>query len=158
MDEQIKQGLIYTMRLLAIARKSEKQIREKLKQKGYSAESSESVIQELKVKKILDDVGVAKEKVYWAIHGNPMGKRRVQFELQKKGIGKQVIAEALEGFNPEDERKAALDLAKTRAEKLTALAPIQRKKRLYDYLIRRGFGYDICGDVAAALAQNIENS
>ena len=158
MDDQAKQGLIYAMRLLSISKKSEKRIREKLKEKGYSQNSIEEVTGELKTKGILDDLKFAKEKVYWAHHGNPVGKRRLKFELKKHGVKDSQITEALEDIDPASERDTAFSLAKTQAEKLKALSPIQRKKRLYDFLARRGFDYEICREIVTSLDKRIENN
>ena len=145
------------MRLLAISRKSETQLREKLEEKGYLASAIAEVISELKKNGILDDLKFAKERVYWAAHGNPIGKRRVQFELRKRGIAKNTIAEALEDFSVTAERDRALALAKAQAEKLKAVTPFKKRKRLYDFLMRRGFEYEICRDVIEKIGKNAEN-
>lgn len=157
MNEQIKQGLIYAMRLLSVSKKSETRIREKLKEKGYPEPVAEEVIRELKEKNILDDSKFAEEKVYWATHGNPLGKRRLRFELKKQGLSEQVVGEALDGITRAEERENALALAKTQADKLKSLEPERRKKRLYDFLIRRGFDYEICRDVITKLEKQVEN-
>ena len=157
MDEQTKQGLIYAMRLLAISKKSEVQIREKLAGKGYSANAITQVIGELKSNGILDDLKFAKEKIYWATHGNLIGKRRLEFELRRKGIKKDTIAEALQEFSVAEERERAFSLAKIQADKLKAIAPLQKRKRLYDFLIRRGFDYEICRDVIEEIGKNAQN-
>lgn len=148
---RVKQGLIYTMRLLQISRRSEANIRAKLKEKGYEAEVANRVVELLKERRLLSDLALAKDFTYWATHGKLLGKRRIRLDLKKRGVGESSIADALEASEGRNERSLAMELARERHEKFKALEPLKRKKRLYDFLVRRGFDYDICRSVVNEL-------
>lgn len=151
LEEQEKQGLIYCIRLLTMTKRSESNIRQKLKEKGYDEKVAERIATGLKAKKLLNDLEFAKAKVYWARHGNLIGKKRIAFDLRKKGLKTSVISEALQDYDPASEKTSALELAKNRYDKLKSLDPLKRKKRIYDFLARRGFDYEICREVISEI-------
>ena len=151
LGEQVKQGVLYAMRLLSIAKRSELDLKLKLKHKGYPEEAIQQVIHLLKEKKLLNDLEFAKHKVYWSQYGNPVGRNRIRLELRKKGLSEDNISEALQEWDPSSEKEKALLLAKTRFDKLKTLDPTKRKKRIYDFLVRRGFAYEISREVISEL-------
>lgn len=147
LEEQIKQGLIYTIRLLRMTKRSEANIKTKLREKGYSQEVIDRIIESLKQKKYLNDIELAKHSVYWSTHGNVFGKRRIRLDLRRKGIADTAISIAFEQCGERDEKALAIELARQRQGRLKTLDQLKRKKRLYDFLVRRGFDYQICRDV-----------
>jgi SOS response regulatory protein OraA/RecX len=65
-----------------------------------------------------------------------------------KGISRQVIDNVLtEYVSDEDQRKAAAHLAgkrlKLAGKRFSKLDPLKRKKRLTDFLLRRGFSNEV---------------
>jgi regulatory protein len=70
----------------------------------------------------------------------PFGFRRIIQELKAKGIDQEIIEQALAvikgSYDPE---KAALGLAQRRWQRLPDIDPLKKKKRVSDFLLRRGF-------------------
>jgi regulatory protein len=151
LQSEARQGLIYAMRLLSISKRSESDIVARLKRKGYQEDHVVQIIRYLKEKKLLDDVAFAKNFVYWAHHGNAIGSKRIRLQLRKKGVRGDAIEQAMEDHDRVHEKKSAFELAEMRYEKLKMLDPDKRKKRIYDFLVRRGFDYETCRNVVFQL-------
>ena len=74
----------------------------------------------------------------------PFGFKRIITELKAKGIDEDLIAEAVGQAKEEyDEPDVILSLAKRRAERLVGIDPVKKKKRVFDFLLRRGFSVDM---------------
>ena len=70
------------------------------------------------------------------------GRSLLRSELKARGVSDEVVAETLEG---RDELAAAIETAAKRVRSLRAIEDEERRKRrLYDFLRRRGFADDVC--------------
>lgn len=145
--EQEKQGLIYAIRLLAATKRSERNIRERMTEKGYPASAIDKVITVLKAGHYLNDLALAKQKIEYAALSAPKGRRRLSFELRQKGIGERVIQDALAEYLPEEELSHARTLAQGKWADWQKIEQFKRRKKLYDFLARRGFDYELCRQV-----------
>lgn len=153
LNERVKQGVIYAMRLLTISKRSESHLRRKLADKGYGDEAIESVIEKLKQNGVIDDPRLAANFVYWSAQGAGLGRNRIRFELRKRGLGEGDIASALTEYDRSTESKLAYEAGLDRFQKLNKLDKPKRRKRVYDYLIRRGFDYELARDVIKKIEQ-----
>lgn len=146
-NPQFKQGYLYAIRLLTASKKSTKEIRKRLHDKGYDPTIAEQVLDSLKNQGILNDGKVVEETIHWAKHAKRYGKKRIALELKRKGFDQSLIETALQQFPLEDERKIAYELAQTRWDKLGNLEVLKRKKRLFSYLISRGFDFGLSREI-----------
>lgn len=83
----------------------------------------------------------------------PRGRMALRYEMRAKGLGEEIIAEALEDV---DEEKSAYELAHKRARKEAGLAPRDFRRRLEQYLARRGFSFSVIEAVLRKIEQEIE--
>ena len=125
-------------RLFKFRPRSEREIVEKLKSKKISAENINAAIEYFRKLDYIDDRRFAKAWTSSRLVRN--GINRIRFELRKKGISDEIIQETL-GRIPEDysELEAILPVATKRLRKYKNLEPIKTKRRLFEYLARRGF-------------------
>ena len=87
------------------------------------------------------------------MHLNPMGDVVLARELKDKGVSDSIIEAALEAkAKLYDEYEVALNMARDRFERLKRMDRKKSAKRLYDFLIRRGFNYDNVKKVIEQLA------
>ncbi|MDD3925618.1 MAG: RecX family transcriptional regulator, partial [bacterium] len=78
--------------------------------------------------------------------GRPAGRRRLRYELKKKGIADELVSEGIrEMYSDDDEEALALSIAEARWERLSGLPMEKRLLRLAGYLSRRGFSYEATG-------------
>jgi regulatory protein len=119
-----------------------------LKRKGASPPLSDSILNKLSNKQLLDDMAFARAWVTNRRLLKPTSLRRLQQELRAKrvpdDIAKQVLAE--------DETNEAVVLRELIARKRKQ-TKYQDDQKLMQYLAGQGFGY---GDIKAALAPTEE--
>jgi regulatory protein len=126
------------LRFLAYRPRSEAETQQRLKKRGYGAGEIARALVRLKELNLLDDSAFAQ---YWTENRDsfrPRGPRLIKTELRRKGLGREVIDQAVQGL---DEKEAAYRAAMGKARVLT-LADFQDfRRKLGGYLQRRGFEY-----------------
>ena len=137
-------------RYLAARAHSEKELQTKLRQKGYAEELITTVISELKEAKFLDDVKFAFSFARNRIVKKPMGARLLRQELRQKGLKPEIIDKALtEAYSAKRQEEIARELVESRKDRYKDLDENKQKKRLNDFLLRRGFDWEIVKEVIA---------
>ena len=96
----------------------------------------DSVVVLLKTQNYIDDREFAKWFIEQRQEFKPMSKRRLQNELIKKGLDREIIMNALEAY---DEDLACRTLAHQKRH-------LGKKKR-QRYLLRQGFGWDLVQEI-----------
>ncbi len=141
----------YAFLLLKFRLRSEKELVQRLKQKGFSEELSQDTANFLKDKKFIDDRIFAKGWVSSRLK-RPFGLRRIKQELVQKGLDKEVIEETFARAKEDyDEGGVVRELAERKFSKLKGIEPLKAKQRVYAYLMRRGFSPDLVGEVVKKL-------
>ena len=119
------------------------EIRSRLKLKGYADNLIEDVVASLERAGELNDERFARFWVESRMHMNPAGDVVLKHELKRNGISDSIIEAVLtEKAEKYDEYEIALSMAKDRFERLKKLDRRKATKRIYDFLMRRGFKYD----------------
>ena len=137
-------------RYLAARAHSEKELQTKLRQKGYAEELIETVLWELREAKFIDDVKFAFAFARNRIAKKPMGARLLRQELWQKGLKPEIIDKALtEAYSAKRQEEIARELAENRKHRYQDLDENKQKKRLNDFLLRRGFDWEIVKEVIA---------
>jgi regulatory protein len=70
----------------------------------------------------------------------PRGRRALTYELKHKGISEEIIEQTLEGF---DESEMAYLAARKKARRWENLEWPDFRSKIYGFLARRGFNYEI---------------
>lgn len=136
------------LNLLSYRARSEKEISQKLKGKGYSQEIIEHVITDLRRVNLLNDYEFACGWIKDRLKNRPRGVALLKQELIRKGIEKEIIEKALNEFYPEGEEvKIASELVKKRGKRYKELDRKIARKRMSDFLLRRGFSYEVVKEV-----------
>lgn len=152
-EEQTRQAIITCLRLLAASPKSGQELRKKLADKGYSADSIDQALTDLKAQGILDDTMYAKDLMTRLTLGKCVGRHKIAFEFKRHGISKKISDELMETLSNEGETERALEQARVKWTGWTGLDPQKRKKRLYDFLVRKGYDFQIAQDILQKLSR-----
>jgi regulatory protein len=133
---------------LSYRKRSAKEIRDHLIRKGIDRESSEKVVRDLQSAGILDDREFAHSFIKDRLLRKPAGLALLRRQLTAKGIASETAEEILEELvSPQLQQKAAMELVRRRLQlarrSLSGLDEDKRKKRLIDFLLRRGFSYEV---------------
>lgn len=95
------------------------------------------------------DLGYLNDEAYAARYASVRlergyGPRRIAQELRRRGLPAEVVSTALSLTGDEDDLRAqAFAVARRRFARLHDADEMKRKKKLYDYLIRRGYPHEI---------------
>lgn len=135
------------LRIIERNYKTEKEVRDKLKLKGYEEDDIDSSIEFLKNYNFLNDYNYTKAFIKDKI--NIQGSQKIKYNLIKKGISKEIVQEQLSSINKDDEKITALNLAK---KKLNIIKKSENDEykisgKLYRFLISKGYGYDVVKEV-----------
>jgi len=133
--------------LLKFRLRSENEIRQRLKKKKFDADIIEMALSFLKDEGFIDDNYFAKTWIESRIK-KPLGIKRLKAELSIKGINKAIIDtqinEIKKSYSEED---IVRGITRDRLNKLKGIDPQKTKKRVYAYLLRRGFSPEVVIDV-----------
>jgi regulatory protein len=145
--ESFEKAKNYAFLLLKFRLRSEKELYQRLKRKKFD----EGIIREtlffLKEKGFINDEVFAKSWIESRIK-RPLGLQRVRQELRLKGIDKETIDSQISEIKknyPEEE--IVSQIAKVRLSKLKNIDARVAKRRVYAYLLRRGFSLEVVTEV-----------
>lgn len=133
------------LNMLAAQGRSSRDLRKRLIQKGEPAALVDLAIERLTTIGLLDDAQFARSLARSKAVGQGASKRRVQQEMFKRGVARDVADEAItEVFEEEavDEGENAEAAARKKLRSLTGVDAETRRRRLYGFLARRGYAPD----------------
>jgi len=126
------------LRLLAYRPRSEVEMRQRLARRGLPEEVVQETIARLREQGLLSDAAFARFWVETRDQNSPRGCRLLWRELSAKGIEREIARQAIAAVAEED---AALRAAQKKARHLQGQDYPLFRRRLGDFLLRRGFPY-----------------
>lgn len=126
------------LRLLAYRPRSEAEMRQRLARRDLPEEVVQETIARLREQGLLSDAAFARFWVETRDQNSPRGHRLLWQELSVKGIEREVARQAIAAVAEED---AALRAAQKKARHLQDQDYPLFRRRLGDFLLRRGFPY-----------------
>lgn len=150
MENEKAQALDRALTHLSATMKTEKQMRDFLKKKGYVDAVCEYVLAKLREYAFVDDAQYCEQYVETA--GRRMGGRRIALELKKRGASEESIAAALEHLSGEEEvaRETLVKYMKCKERTRENFA------KAFRHLLSRGFSPDTAKDALAAFGAEEE--
>ncbi len=125
--------------LLERGMKSQKQVEDYLKGKGYPNTCIEKAVKKLAEYGYINDEAYARE--YVRLYSQKDGKRKIEFALKNKGVDEEIILQSLEEILTEESQdETCFNLAKKKAKNLELDA--KGKQKLYSYLAGKGFDFE----------------
>lgn len=154
-DKARNRALNNAYMLLRIRPRSEKEVRDRLKLKGYGRDLVEDIVTSLKKTGEIDDLKFATFWIESRMHQNPAGDVVLKHELKYKGVGADVIGVVLKHKAENyDEYAIALPMAEERFKRFGKIDRRKALKRVYDFMLRRGFKYDTVQRIISELTGN----
>lgn len=133
--------------------RSEKEVRDYLKnlsfkrkvkgQEEISQSARDLLVEKLKQKKLLNDEDFARAWVESRRRNKKKGKIALKAELFQKGIDREIIGKILEETDSQDEESSARQALEKKMKLWSTLPYLEKKKKAYEFLLRRGFEYEI---------------
>jgi len=125
--------------------RSAAELRVRLERKGFEPKAIKGALSFLKDKGFIDDSRFARAWIDYRMKTRPAARAFLRRELIAKGVDGALAHKAVaETAGDVDELKLAGELIAARLSR-TGAAPgdIKAKKRMYDYLARRGFSFSL---------------
>lgn len=144
------------LKIIERSYKTEKEVRDKLREKEYTDSQIEKSIEFLKEYNFINDDSYAKAYINDKLSSR--GRQKIKYDLIKKGIDIQIIDEKLSLIDSDDERNTAVALAekKYRTIKKSETDSYKLSGKLYRFLISKGYNYDIVKEVVKEVMENDE--
>jgi len=120
--------------------RSESEIRGRLQRRGFDGDSVEAVIARLKEQGLIDDMAFAQ---FWRDNRqsfSPRSRWLTRCELRQKGVASDIIDQVVDAV---DDANSAYRAALSKARSLPLSDYQSFRRRLGEYLKRRGFGYEV---------------
>jgi regulatory protein len=140
-----------------------KEVSDKLKAKGFQSDLVSKVVEELKNYDFINDLEYARNFVLNRSRSKTLGELALRRELLSKGISSEIVDEVLsERENWIDEFEIALDLAQGKLKQIKSLKKRKKgrdeyKRRIYEFLLRRGFKFETINRVMREVFDDFEN-
>ena len=128
--------------MLASLPRAARDLERMLVRKGEPAEHVAAAVDRLTTLGTLDDAQFARQFIRAKISGAGLSRRRLQSELWRRGVAREVIDAALADVLVEDEVDENAQIARVAAKKLRTLRSLDAattRRRLYAFLARRGY-------------------
>jgi regulatory protein len=146
--ELFYQGQRVAINFVSYRPRSSREVIVKLNRKGFPLGVAQRVVQHFESVSLVNDGEFARMFVRDKMKTKHLGRALLKQLLQAKGISKPLIDEVLgEYVSEEYQQKAAAELAakklKLSGRTFLKLDRMKQRKRLIDFLLRRGFSNDI---------------
>lgn len=155
-DDALARAKSLAMHYLGSKARTTHEVRQKLERKGFGADTCERVLARIAELGYLDDADYARRYAESRFRSKGYGPQRIRQELRRRGIMGEIaeaaLAELLEEVDPLD---AAREQAAKRWNRLASETDRRkRRKKLGDFLVRRGFGFDTIRQVTDELERD----
>ena len=143
-ERAVQQALLF----LSYRARSEAEIRQNLLKHEIPEPVIEDTILRLRQDGLANDQQFAQAWVENRSAFRPRGRRLLALELRQKGLAAEAVSQALVDV---DDEALALEAAQKRVARLSSLEGNDFRKKLSDFLARRGFNYDVITSVVTRL-------
>ena len=155
--EQYHKAKDYCLGLLSRRDHSVKELILKGIKKGFFKETLERITQELQQQRYLDDHRFALNFMHDAIEFKKWSLTKIKVELHKKGVNKAIINELLSDLDDSIWKEQIVGLVQKNKAKFRRADLSKRKKKIYDYLARKGYNSTLIWSEMNNLLLLIEN-
>jgi regulatory protein len=147
-EEDFFQAKQVAMRFLSRRMKSVQEVERKLAEKGVEPEMITKTIAFLREYRMVDDEEYARAFVNDQLLRRPVGRRKLEMELRRKGVAKESTNETLaEMVDDANELANAMAAAEKKALILRNDDPHKWDRSMASFLATRGFSWDVVSKV-----------
>lgn len=151
-DREIERAKERILWYLDRSDRTERELRERLKRGGFSGEVTDAAIERLKGVGLIDDRRYAINMAQRLSDAN-VSRRESYSKLMAKGIERELIIEALDSADADEQKQIAELLRKKYSSKLSGEDGI---KKVYAALLRKGFSYGAVRDALKQYSEELE--
>jgi len=148
-EENCHKAREVALNYLSYRARSSKEVYERLRRKGFSAQVAEEVISYLTERRYLDDRALAEDLAEFLVNRKLVGRLWLRHELQLRGIAAEIIDQVVKKvYDPEEkEKEVALRLVQKRLRSPQKGDREKLRRSLASLLARHGFPHLIIRQV-----------
>ena len=130
----------YLFRILSRRDHSRKELKDKAYKKGYSGHFIDEILDEFEQKEYINDTKFAQKYADDKFEFNDWGPYKIRTQLFKKGISKSVTEQVISNtFGDEAIKESMMTLIRKRKKRYQREPEDKRRKKVFDYLMRKGY-------------------
>lgn len=157
--EEQKKANDYALNLLSFSARSEREICDRLRSKGYEDEIINNTLEMLRKYNFINDTEYAKMFTKDKMNFSKDGSYKIKQKLYMKGVDKDIIDSVVDELVDEDEEyERALSIAEKKYLSYGNIEAYKKFKKLNDFLLRKGFDYDIISRVITTIKNKDHSS
>ncbi|WP_212735281.1 recombination regulator RecX [Herbidospora galbida] len=127
------------LRLLTLAPRTRAQLAEALLKREIPSEVAERVLERFSEVGLIDDQAFAAMWVSSRHHGRGLARRALAQELRHRGVEEEMVKEAVEQLDPDEEVETARRLVARKLGSTRGADPRARTRKLVGMLARKGY-------------------
>jgi regulatory protein len=155
-SEELYQARQAALRFLQRRMRSVQEIERKLAEKEFSQETIAATLEFLRHYGMIDDDAFARAFVNDQLVRRPIGRRRLEQELRRKGIEKEAAGATVASIvDDAEEINNAIAAAQKKIGTLRQDDPKKRERSLANFLAGRGFSWGVIGAVLAQVRDQL---
>ena len=135
----VEEALVKLQKYCSYQDRCHKEVAQKLKEMQMISQASEQIILKLIEGNFLNEERFAMTYVRGKFRIKKWGKRRLVSELKQRQISKYIINKAINQISEDDYKITFEVLAERKATSLLGKSKLEKKKKLADYLLYRGW-------------------
>jgi regulatory protein len=150
-SDNLKRCFDAAVHYLSYRPRSEPELRQRLRRRGFNDDSVETIITRLKELDLVDDIAFAQ---FWKENResfSPRSQWLTRLELRQKGVSEDIIDQVVDTIDDED---SAYRAALKKARSLSMTDSQSFRRRLGEHLKRRGFSYRVINTTVNRLWQD----
>jgi regulatory protein len=151
-EDEREEAYQRALSFLSYRPRTQNEIIQNLKKHAVPDEVIDGVLARLKRSGLVDDQNFAESWVENRSELHPRSRRALRYELRQKGVDPDIIEEAVA---PVDEEELAYQAALKQARKLKHLEWQDFRQKMYGFLARRGFNYEVSSPATARVWEEI---
>jgi len=158
--DSLKETMEAAYRILSIRSRSEEELKEKLKQRGFREGIIDHAVSSLREKGYLNDAEFSLNFARHLIRTRRYGLIRIEEELRKKGIPAGILRDTINNLTGEiDEKAMVVNALEVRLRRSNFASMDEKgKRKIMQYLFRKGFSLTTIYEVLKSRKRNlIEN-
>ena len=143
------------MHYLSYRPRSEFELRERLGRRNFDGDSVEEVLAQLKERGLVDDMEFAQ---FWQDNRqafSPRSSSLTRLELRRKGVAEEIIGQVVSTVS---DAESAYRAALSKARRMPVSDYQSFRRRLGEYLRRRGFSYGVINNTVEQLWREMRES
>jgi len=147
-EEARERALQQALLFLSYRPRSESEIRQNLRKHEYPDEVIDLTLERLRQDGLANDNEFGRAWVENRSTFRPRSRRMMAMELRQKGLDQESVSSAVENV---DDEALAYEAAQKRAPRFKDLEWIEFRKKLSEFLARRGFSYSVIAPVVTRI-------